>query len=495
MIALVTLALGAPGDLSGGLFVGAHLAGGRHELYDAPDATHGPLGPSLPLGLRGGLGIAGPVWLEAEGFVGPASGVGAGLLYGWRGQVTVIRELPESTGPDLSLGFVAGVGNLGLSSTDLGNDLDVAGHVGPSAALDLGRVALRGDLRWIASARQGASSVPGSHGELLVGLHFQKEKKIDLDGDGVADEVDGCPNNAELPNGWMDEDGCPDELATLEIKLINAEGALLRHTEIKDGDTPLGVTNRDGRLTITGLMPGRVLALTADTNELEPASLEHALVEGANDLEMELGWAPGTLIVTARSLGGAAIPAKVWAIGPGQERWKLDRDGTSTKVLAPGSWNVMIAEDSYDAQMKTIQLPSTPGPRTRVEVVLRPQRVRLENQMVVTLDPVAFKGSTAELDAETGGLLEAVAATLVNHPEVQALAITSWPAAEGKASADLARKRADAVQRALVTLGVEAERLVIDVRPPDPATPPPPPGKADPGRIAFIVLATPGGGR
>ena len=34
--------------------------------------------------------------------------------------------------------------------------------------------------------------------------------RIDNDKDGLTDQLDRCPNQAEVINGFMDEDGCPD---------------------------------------------------------------------------------------------------------------------------------------------------------------------------------------------------------------------------------------------------------------------------------------------
>src|SRR5207253_1802108 len=33
---------------------------------------------------------------------------------------------------------------------------------------------------------------------------------LDRDGDGIADDVDRCPNEPEDKDGWQDGDGCPD---------------------------------------------------------------------------------------------------------------------------------------------------------------------------------------------------------------------------------------------------------------------------------------------
>lgn len=36
----------------------------------------------------------------------------------------------------------------------------------------------------------------------------------DYDGDGVSDSTDKCPTRPETENGFQDEDGCPDVVAT-----------------------------------------------------------------------------------------------------------------------------------------------------------------------------------------------------------------------------------------------------------------------------------------
>ncbi|MCP5061508.1 MAG: OmpA family protein [Ignavibacteriae bacterium] len=43
-----------------------------------------------------------------------------------------------------------------------------------------------------------------------VGISFTMWSRVDSDGDGVLDEVDQCPNEAEDMDGFEDGDGCPD---------------------------------------------------------------------------------------------------------------------------------------------------------------------------------------------------------------------------------------------------------------------------------------------
>lgn len=41
-----------------------------------------------------------------------------------------------------------------------------------------------------------------------------RQAPADYDGDGVTDASDACPTRPEMSNGFQDDDGCPDVVAT-----------------------------------------------------------------------------------------------------------------------------------------------------------------------------------------------------------------------------------------------------------------------------------------
>jgi len=62
----------------------------------------------------------------------------------------------------------------------------------------------------------------------------------DLDGDGILNAVDQCPNQPETFNGALDSDGCPDitkDLYVLARQLIEEYWDVLVFTEV--GEQPL----------------------------------------------------------------------------------------------------------------------------------------------------------------------------------------------------------------------------------------------------------------
>ena len=57
------------------------------------------------------------------------------------------------------------------------------------------------------------SGAPDARSTAAAGLPAAEEARArssDVDGDGLRDREDKCPHDPETPNGYMDDDGCPD---------------------------------------------------------------------------------------------------------------------------------------------------------------------------------------------------------------------------------------------------------------------------------------------
>jgi outer membrane protein OmpA-like peptidoglycan-associated protein len=209
-------------------------------------------------------------------------------------------------------------------------------------------------------------------------------------------------------------------------------------------------------------MPETTVQLSAAHEGLVGIPQDVVLQPGDNKVDLQLGWAPGTLVVAAKNLGGTPIQAQVWASGPEERRWTLDGNGRSEDVLPVGSWRIMLASEGYDAIIKVVELPDQVGPRGRIDAILRPQRIQLRDDEIVTLDPILFeKGSTA-VTAESLGLIEAIAAVLVNNPEISLVEVSGHASAEGtqRSNLQLSQDRVDQVKKMLVARGVKPSRLV-----------------------------------
>ena len=85
----------------------------------------------------------------------------------------------------------------------------------------------------------------------------------DIDGDGIPDELDACPNEAEDRDGYWDHDGCPDAaVCVIPAETLELETAYWITLTVTNEDLPadppstarqIAVTGPDGRAQIVGL--------------------------------------------------------------------------------------------------------------------------------------------------------------------------------------------------------------------------------------------------
>jgi outer membrane protein OmpA-like peptidoglycan-associated protein len=212
-----------------GIYGGAFFPSANHELF-RPDLDLQRQGfqrlnfVAPEVGLRGGYYPLRFFGIEAEGGVMPTRVAGGdpALLYTVRGQLVAQLGLWSIT-PFVVLGG----GALGVSSerSALGSDVDPSMHFGGGVKFYINRyVMLRLDIRDVISHKRGVDNVFNAHNpEVLLGLSFTLGRKknqakpapvvagpSDRDGDGILDDQDACPDDAETYNDYQDEDGCPE---------------------------------------------------------------------------------------------------------------------------------------------------------------------------------------------------------------------------------------------------------------------------------------------
>ena len=89
----------------------------------------------------------------------------------------------------------------------------------------------------------------------------------DTDGDGVVDLEDTCPDRPEVRNGYADSDGCPDGLATLSVLVLDPDHHPLQDAEVDVDGKVVGHSAKDGRVLVSGLMPGHRVAVKASVDD------------------------------------------------------------------------------------------------------------------------------------------------------------------------------------------------------------------------------------
>jgi OOP family OmpA-OmpF porin len=257
-IAIAAIAIAGPriaaaddGDKPGfeiGGFAGAHLFNDDNEIgVDDFEDADSPKN-SVAFGIRLGYWLHSLVSVEGVVSVAPTETRETATpvtVIGWRANALV-----HFTDTRLQPFALLGVGFLTSSprdQEDIRTDTDFLGHVGIGARYRIGdNWGVRADARLLLPP-SSADDFVTTDWELLVGLYktFSGEAPVaaapgDSDGDGLTDDKDKCPDQAEDPDGFQDEDGCPD-LDDDNDGFPDASDACPRQAE-----TPNGIDDSDG---------------------------------------------------------------------------------------------------------------------------------------------------------------------------------------------------------------------------------------------------------
>jgi outer membrane protein OmpA-like peptidoglycan-associated protein len=287
----------------------------------------------------------------------------------------------------------------------------------------------------------------------------------DSDGDGRADDVDRCPN--EAPSGKEDpaRPGCsfPDRDGDGIADAADAcpDAAAGATADPKQPGCPLPIDSDDD---------GIADAEDRCPRERAPAELADPARPGCALPDQDTDGVPDDrdLCPTERAAPGQSDPRRLGCPIPQDS----DGDGVADPVDAcpkePGSAN---ATDSRRHGCPVVQVT---------------------NRELAILEQIQFATGTADIAKESDPLLETVANTLKAHPELELLSIEGHTDNVGPAwlNRQLSAKRAAAVLDRLVTLGIERKRFksagfgdARPIAPNDSDT-----GRAKNRRVEFLIV-------
>jgi outer membrane protein OmpA-like peptidoglycan-associated protein len=461
-----------PGEIDVGPYVGAFLPSSQHELYDPTAATHRALSPVPQLGGRFAYQLLPFLGPELELDVG-AGGAG-GPVFFHSGAVLLGAHLPDLDSPDAwDPSILVGGGWLAVGSspeTSLGGDLDWTFAWGASLSRRLGtQWKARVDLRHDVTAKYTVVKQPAHHVEVLLGLQrVVRMNDADADQDGIFGAADACPMKAEVVNGYKDDDGCPDALATVHLIVRGDAEQPLPDVEVRQGDTVLGKTDAYGELVLTDRTPGTPLGTLTyvpdPASGLEGRTVEEAqpLREGDQDRGVALQYLPGAVRIVARSERGAIGDASVSFRGNKQRPDEpLGADGDYVFVLPPGSWTLLVSAPSFGIESRTLEILPDQRSLVVIEVKLEPAVVQTTKDEVVILEAVQFDTAKATIRKESEPLLREVANNLLRYTEIRKIEVQGHTDSQGSDAFNqtLSQQRTESVVQALVSYGVTPERL------------------------------------
>jgi len=91
------------------------------------------------------------------------------------------------------------------------------------------------------------------------------------------------------------------------------------------------------------------------------------------------------------------------------------------------------------------------------------QRIVTTSTSIEILEPIRFAAGSAELSATSGKTLDVVASTLAGNPSIKLIRVEAY----SKTSTTLAGERAEVVRAALISRGIDGERLIAAGQTPD----------------------------
>ncbi len=388
-------------------------------------------------------------------------------------------ELQNVVGSDtVSLGLAAGrlLGNRSAANLELLTALPLQaserrGSEASLQALASYRHRLQSGLHLAAGMGAGLSRAVGTAPfRVFVGGGLGRDTAPpppDLDLDGVADERDPCPEQAETINGWRDDDGCPDYLGTIIVRPIFREQQV-EHAQVLVAG-PLGET-RFGPgmdMVIEGATPGAQFAAQATAGSCLAGVGSAQAIEGPVDLVIELDRAlDGSLDLSVVDQHSAPVPRATVRFlddddpcGPYEPWVDLSDQGRASLHLGAGEHPVVITAPYFAAQRQSLVV--SPGQRAQLQVTLEPARTRIEGGRIVILEKVFFETARAVIMADSHALLSEVANLLLASPRITLLEVAGHTDAQGPDdyNLELSQARADAVVSYLRSQGVAASRL------------------------------------
>lgn len=411
-------------------------------------------------------------------------GGGAKLTGGWSGrEVAMGIEVGASFEPEIAVGNLRGAdrlllgGNVGfLLDPSLGLNAELHAGLPFAANEELGTdapaevlVSLRKRMDSGAHLTMGAATAISTGATaadfrvLLGGGFGAAPGPRDRDRDGVADEVDRCPDVPETRNGRADEDGCADSLAAVAVRVTRdgapVEGAAL-HVRGPGGERDVS----------TGAAPYVFDAEVGETWSFEASSgacLRGAATvtagDGRTEAVVELRPARGAT-ATVRVLDGAgqAVPDAKTTWSGGDAACVSTEPGAAgvAQPAAPGRYTVQVSAPGF--KPKTIEVELAAGDARELDVTLSPARAAIVGAQIVINTPIFFDVGKDSIRADSIPVLEDVLEILGKHPEITKIEIAGHTDSDGRESENLAlsQRRVESVRRWFIQRGIEPDRMV-----------------------------------
>jgi outer membrane protein OmpA-like peptidoglycan-associated protein len=277
---------------------------------------------------------------------------------------------------------------------------------------------------------------------VIAGMRFSP-RNDDLDGDGIPNDKDQCPKEAEDKDGFEDSDGCPDPdndkdgILDVDDKCPNEAGDAKHH------GCPAIDTDKDGIEDADDACPKE-----AGTAELKgcPDADKDGIADKDDACPNDAG---------SKELKGCPDTDKDGI---------ADKDDACPKDAGPEKFKGCPDTDKDGIPDNTDKCPTEPedknGPGGKDGCPAAP-RVTLTDKKVELLEKVYFDTDKDTIQERSFPLLNEVSEVLKKNAQVTKVRIEGHTDSEGSTghNQNLSQRRANAVMKYLTDKGVDAKRL------------------------------------
>lgn len=295
-----------------------------------------------------------------------------------------------------------------------------------------------------------------------LGLARRQDSNPDPDGDGILGDADQCPTRAETINSWQDMDGCPDELASIDIDTM-ADGR-----NIADAVEYAEIDGRSYYVPAGGILPG-AMATGHSEYGCGIGMADMTLSEGNNTLPVTLvAQREYTVKLQVEARDGSAVPTveATWDNPP----WGCTSadaiamtGATGEQMIGDQPLELFINAQGYrPVRLSVYQQDQWADDARTYKVLLRKLRDNVTVRQMEVTERVLFALDKAVLRPESVSTLDEVAAEIksfASNVKVEVEGHTDYTASE-RYNQGLSERRAQAVVDYLVSQGVDRSKLV-----------------------------------
>jgi outer membrane protein OmpA-like peptidoglycan-associated protein len=284
----------------------------------------------------------------------------------------------------------------------------------------------------------------------------------DNDQDGIADLDDQCINDPEDPDGYKDEDGCPDLTTQVTVRVQQQNGDLVPNAEVVITSAEIeGFESKGGPESVADLHEAPYVATATAPDYLENTAEFAVPMEDGEDtvtIILQPDVIMGDLNLTVVNEAGEKLEDVIWYLDGGVGPKPINAGVVSVNIPA-GDHTLDIRREGYVTDRRTITVPEKAG--LDLEVVLKPSQVKVTKEKIDVEGTVFFDTAKATIQARSFPLLDDVAGTLIDNPQLLKIRIEGHTDSRGGADYNrkLSDRRANSVKEYLIGKGVEAERL------------------------------------